>query len=160
MDVIFEIEKNKKFKLRVGAILIHENRLLVAYDDENNYYQYLPGGKVDFGESFEECIKRELKEELDLNVNSLQEFCLYEGFFFNKYVKKDFHEISMYYLVKSNIEPWFNQEDVVFYEENRKLTFKWIEIEKLDEYNVLPKKIIDKIKKGDFKFSLISENNY
>lgn len=53
-----------KFKYRVSAIFIRDNKLLVNKYDENSYC--LPGGYVEIGETSMEAMLRELKEELNL----------------------------------------------------------------------------------------------
>lgn len=48
------------------AIVLHENNILLVKNINVDYWS-LPGGKIDSGESPEQCILRELKEELNLN---------------------------------------------------------------------------------------------
>lgn len=56
-----------KFKYRVSAIFIRDNKLLVNKYDENSYC--LPGGYVEIGETSMEAMLRELKEELNLDFD-------------------------------------------------------------------------------------------
>ena len=62
--------------IRVVALLglINEkNEVLISLrknrDDYNDYWEY-PGGKVEKGETTDQALVREIKEELDLNVSS------------------------------------------------------------------------------------------
>lgn len=60
-------KKNKKFIHTVGLLVIRDNKLLLAYSNHKNAW-YLPGGKIEIGESPQQSLQREIWEELTLNV--------------------------------------------------------------------------------------------
>ena len=51
----------------VGLLIIQDGRLLLAYSKNKNCF-YLPGGKVDPGETPESALCREIAEELNVNL--------------------------------------------------------------------------------------------
>ena len=51
-----------------GLIVLHNNALLLAYS-RNKQAWYLPGGKIDAGESAKEALVREIEEELGLTLD-------------------------------------------------------------------------------------------
>ena len=63
----------------VAAIIMYDNKILCVQRGENklNYiskkYEF-PGGKIEPGESKEETIKREIQEELNLEIVIREEF--------------------------------------------------------------------------------------
>ena len=61
-------------RIRAAAILIENGRiLLVKQEVSATRHWSLPGGKLDWGESLEQCLIREMKEEtgLDIRVKEL-----------------------------------------------------------------------------------------
>jgi ADP-ribose pyrophosphatase YjhB (NUDIX family) len=66
--------RNKQVKsiptTRVSVIVINNDRkiLLVKHRKGSRQYWVLPGGRLEYGETFQECAVRELKEETGLDV--------------------------------------------------------------------------------------------
>jgi len=51
-----------------GIVIIHNRKLLLAFSNNKQAF-YLPGGKINPGESPEEALVRESSEELNLNIS-------------------------------------------------------------------------------------------
>lgn len=60
----------------VGLISVLDHKILLAYSNNKEAW-YLPGGKVDKGESNVEALVREIKEELtvDLDTSLIEYYC-------------------------------------------------------------------------------------
>lgn len=52
-----------------GLIVINDGKLLLAFS-KNKRAWYLPGGKIDAGETSHQAVQREIKEELNLTLNA------------------------------------------------------------------------------------------
>lgn len=59
-----------------GLVVVQENKLLLAYSKNKNAW-YLPGGKVDKGETSQIALQREIEEELNvtLTLEGLTYYC-------------------------------------------------------------------------------------
>ena len=91
-----------KFNVRVYGILINEKKQVLVSDEyiRGNYYTKFPGGGLEFGEGTRECLKREFKEEMDLNVE-VEEHLYTTDFFQLSAFNPEHQIISVYYLVKA-----------------------------------------------------------
>jgi 8-oxo-dGTP diphosphatase len=58
------------FNIRVYGILMNEKKQVLVADEyiRGAYYTKFPGGGLEFGEGTRDCLKREFKEEMDLEV--------------------------------------------------------------------------------------------
>ena len=84
------------FNYRVAAIVRRENALLVCRSKRDNFC-YLPGGRVQDGESSLEAVVRELREELEL-VAKVGRLAFFVENFFSLHERR-FHELCLYYEV-------------------------------------------------------------
>ena len=127
-----------KFKLRVTAIFIYDNCLFVDKYTEDSYI--LPGGYVEIGESSEDAILRELKEETGLDFNVISFAGVAENFYINSKGQKT-HGIDFYYFVNLSDEQVNNLNmDYIESDKGRviKHNFKWLNLNEINNYNVLP----------------------
>lgn len=93
------------FNIRVYGILINDEKQVLVSDEyiRGNYYTKFPGGGLEFGEGTRECLKREFREEMDLDVAIGDH--IYTTDFFQLSAFNPSHQIiSIYYFVKA-LEP-------------------------------------------------------
>ncbi len=91
-----------QFTLRVYGILINENRQVLLSDEyiRGKYYTKFPGGGLEFGEGTRDCLKREFREEMDLDVEVGEH--LYTTDYFQMSAFNPAHQIiSIYYMVRA-----------------------------------------------------------
>ena len=61
---------NKKIRIRVAVVILKDNKiLLVQHCKHGRKYWLLPGGGLEYGETIEQCAKRELMEEANLAIS-------------------------------------------------------------------------------------------
>ena len=133
-DISFKIDNNK-FNYRVCAIIINDNKILALKDEVSPYY-YLPGGRVQIGETAEQALLREIKEELEVNAKIIRPLWLNQSFFNEDVTKIDYHEICIYYLVDiSNTKLLTLGDKFTIHENEHTHEFEWLEFSRLkNEY--------------------------
>ncbi len=137
MDLTFSVPEGC-FNYRVCALLIHENRVLAMKDERSPYY-YLPGGRVKFGETAEEAVLRELREELGLECTINRPLWLNQGFFEEDVSHERFHELCLYFLVDPFGTDLLNR-GMCFSgaEKHHQQRFTWLPFESLEREYIYP----------------------
>jgi len=94
---------NNNFEICTRAIIQKDGKILVCRFKGKNCY-FFPGGHVEFFEKAEDALKRELKEELDMEING----CNFIGTVENTYEDEDDdfrrHEINLVFSVAASGE--------------------------------------------------------
>ena len=90
------------FNIRVYGILINEEKKVLVSDEyiRGKYYTKFPGGGLDLGEGTRDCLKREFKEEMDLDVE-IGDHIYTTDFFQMSAFNPDDQIISIYYFAKA-----------------------------------------------------------
>ncbi|MDG4946665.1 NUDIX hydrolase [Weeksellaceae bacterium KMM 9713] len=99
------MEKIDTFNIRVYGIIIHQDALLILKEPYAGEILFkFPGGGLEFGESLIEGLKRELKEELNLNLIEASHFYTQEEFMVSKFRANE-QLLTIYYKAQvDNIE--------------------------------------------------------
>ena len=106
----WKIFKPKTYGAR--AIIIHEANILLVKNINVNHWS-LPGGKIDKGETPEECLLRELKEELALSISKV-DYKLGE-YLSDKEGKRDTVYIFVVKLLSPNFEKQWELRDAQWF---------------------------------------------
>lgn len=94
------MEKIDRFNIRVYALIIHQDAILILKEPYAGEILYkFPGGGLEFGESLIDGLKRELKEELNLNISHVSHFYTQEEFMVSKFRANE-QLLTIYYKVK------------------------------------------------------------
>ncbi len=150
-DILFK-KDGFVFSYRVAGISVHDGKVLLQKPTNEDFYAF-PGGHVEFGETNEETLIREFKEEIgaDIKVGELQ--WVAEVFF--PWGESPCHQICLYYAIEITDENI--PKDGMFMakehleDRNFDLEFHWIPIEKTAELEIYPgdsAKLLPELGKG------------
>jgi ADP-ribose pyrophosphatase YjhB (NUDIX family) len=142
------------FNVRVYGVLINEKREILLSDEyiRGKYYTKFPGGGLEKGEGTRDCLKREFKEEMDLEIEVLEH--LYTTDFYQQSAfNPDDQIISIYFFVKpleeirfvlTEKEFDFTEDQLSVYKQQSEIeTFRFMDLKNFSAKNVsLP---IDKV---------------
>src|SRR5258705_7955277 len=142
------------FNVRVYGILVNDRREILVSDEyiRGNYYTKFPGGGMELGEGTRDCLKREFKEEMDLEVQ-IEDHIYTTDYFQMSAFNPEHQIISIYYFAKvlqpitaplRNKEFDFDEDQMkIYHEKNEIETFRFIDWDDFSAESVtLP---IDKI---------------
>ncbi|QEC43056.1 NUDIX domain-containing protein [Pseudobacter ginsenosidimutans] len=143
-----------QFNVRVYGILLTPERDILVADEliRGKFYTKFPGGGLEFGEGTRDCLKREFKEEMDLEVRVTDHLYTTDFFQMSAFKPED-QIISIYYFVEA-LEPIkvpirstefeFDDAQMAIYKERGETeTFRYISLDKFSADSVtLP---IDKV---------------
>ena len=153
-DLSIKIE-DKVFNYRVGLMIQKGENILVEFNPNINFTT-IPGGRVKTLENSIEALKRELNEEMHVEINSeeIKMKAFIENFF--EMDNKKYHEL--YILYKINI----NEDDIRFInvKENYDSVssyYEWVNINELDKVNLLPS-VLRTLRKDDNFESIIVDD--
>jgi 8-oxo-dGTP diphosphatase len=93
---------DKRFNIRVYGIWMNDNKILINEETfKDRTIIKFPGGGLDWGEGIIDCLKREWKEELNLDIEVLEHF--YTTDFFQASAFDNSQVISIYYRVAATL---------------------------------------------------------
>jgi len=151
-DILFDAG-NYRFSYRVAGILIRDNKVLLhkALNEEGFAF---PGGHVSFGETNEQTLIREFKEELNVEITVKALKWVAEIFF--PWEEKSCHQICLYYEVNLCDGKQFIPETAFtggeyFGGKSFDIKFHWIQINEIDNHKIYPpqvKKLILQLNDG------------
>tara|TARA_B100001113_G_scaffold305320_1_gene266021 strand:+ start:179 stop:553 length:375 start_codon:yes stop_codon:yes gene_type:complete len=107
----------------VAAVLKDNNKYFIAQRNRNKHFAYyweFPGGKVDNHETFERALKREIKEELLINIRILYHLA-------SEKHKDDKINVEVHYFLCESLNKNIvlsEHEDMKWVQKNELLNFK------------------------------------
>ena len=142
----------KKFNIRVYGILLNDFREVLVTDEHRmgmNMTKFVGGG-LEIGEGITDCLKREWREELGVEIEIIAHF--YTTDFFVQSAFNDSQLISIYYLIKLNSElkiPITNKPFDFKEVKEEAQSFRWLSIDNLSEKEftfVIDKKVAEQLR--------------
>lgn len=143
---------HNRFNIRVYGILVNEDNEVLLTDEcrRGVFFTKFPGGGLKWGEGLKDCLLREFREELSIDVEAGELFYCTD-FFVESAWKKTDQLISIYYTVRYNRtnDLIFAEYEVPFHEEKEK--FRWLPLEKIsgEEFTFpVDKLVAERLKNG------------
>ncbi|XEC96620.1 NUDIX hydrolase [Paenibacillus tarimensis] len=140
-----------KFQYRAASIVIHNDKILMQRTEDNNLW-FIPGGRVEFDETAEKTIEREMMEEFGVPIIHKKLIWIIENFI--KFPERRIHEIGMFFLVKLPEGHSIYQFDGDFQGNEEGLINRWIHKDELDDYVIVPEFVVPELRDLESKIGI------
>lgn len=124
-----------RFNYRVAGIVIEDDRVLVGRADWEDFW-YLPGGRVEFGETAQVSLQREVREELGCEPDIGRLTWVLENFF--EFDGTPFHEVGLYFMASLPEGADLRANEFERMDGDTRLLFRWVPIAELGSVRLLP----------------------
>ena len=115
--------------IRVGAIIMQDRKILMVGNEKADYL-YSVGGRIQFGETAEEAIVREVLEETGVKMEVDRLGFVHENYFYGDAPSKQgklVYEISLFFYMK--VPHDFAPVSVSFTEDNSREYLRWVSLD-------------------------------
>lgn len=118
--------------IRVKALIINNNEIMLGYCDGT--YQF-PGGHLENDESFEECLKREVKEETGIELENINEPFLEIKYYSKNYrgTFKNRENLLYFFDIKTDLKVNLENTNYTEDEINGNYEIKFISLDNLEK---------------------------
>ena len=141
-DITFK-RNGARFGFRAAGVALNQGRVLMQQSELDPFW-VLPGGRVEMAESAEDALRREMREELHLEVEVERLLWTLENFFV--YRTEPNREMGLYFLMNLPTDSdLYNTDSVAQTEDERgmKLWHRWQPLESLRELDIKPTFLYD-----------------
>lgn len=136
-----------RFNYRVAGIALRDNQVLLNHVEGEGWW-FLPGGRVEMGETSSDALRREMQEELHEDVQVGQLLWLVESFF-GEVERKNYHELGLYYMMDlAPTSPALHaSEPFTALDGQTLLTFQWFSLADLNQITLYPPFLVEGLRK-------------
>ena len=134
------------FVCRSCAVIRNGDKVLFQKRKNDKYYA-LPGGKIEVLETVKDALKRELIEELGIEVEVKDIVSVVENFF--EFNNEKVHQYIFSYEVKLLDDKYNNLDEFEGIETLKEVIFKWFDIDELDEEFIKPNYLVKQLKSNE-----------
>ena len=131
------------FMYRVGGIAVHGGRLLVERNVRLSFC-FVPGGRVEYGESAVEALAREAREEFGEDVHIGRLVIAADNLFELDGIR--YQEIGLYFLMEFASGSGILAHEGTFEAEEPGLQNQWLPLDELEAANLQPAFLIERVR--------------
>ncbi|WP_458126920.1 NUDIX domain-containing protein [Paenibacillus sp. Z3-2] len=125
----------RKIRNSAKALIIKDGKMLAIKQDDNDEVIYiLPGGSQNAGETLTDAVKREVAEEIGIDVEPLSLEFVIEGVYGEALHRVDFVFLCEYIGL-------IEHENSILPMDENEIEYEWLEINKLNQLPLFPSKL-------------------
>jgi 8-oxo-dGTP pyrophosphatase MutT (NUDIX family) len=128
-----------RFGARVAGVVLHNQHILLQGEPQGAFWT-LPGGGIDLLESSQQALKREMREELGVEIQIKRLLWFVEHFFASVEDGKIHHEFGLFFLITFLDASHVYQLETIIpsVEAGRTIIFQWFKLDDLAHVRLYP----------------------